>query len=188
MENRQSSEDLMTSQLYPCAISRRLHPRKPLYVLLLVAFAVGVAGCSAHAPGGTKIPTPGEGPATGGLAGTSWRLVEVRSNDDKTGVQRPDDPAKYTMTLEDGGRVSMQLNCNRASGSWSATAADADGGTFRFGPLAATRALCPPPSLDERIARDADFVRSYLHRDGRLYLNLMADGGTYVWEPSPSPK
>jgi hypothetical protein len=78
------------------------------------------------------------------------------------------------MALEDGGRVSMQLNCNRASGSWSATAVDVESGTFRFGPLAATRALCPPPSLDERIARDADFVRSYLRRDGRLYLNLMA--------------
>lgn len=165
----------------------RLRSRTRLYTLLLFALAIGATGCSARTPVRTGPPAPGHPPAAGGLSGTTWRLVEVRSNDDKTGVQRPDDPSKYTMALEDGGRVSMQLNCNRASGSWSATAVDVESGTFRFGPLAATRALCPPPSLDERIARDADFVRSYLRRDGRLYLNLMADGGTYVWEPTPRP-
>jgi hypothetical protein len=43
-----------------------------------------------------------------------------------------------------------------------------------------TKMFCPPPSFDMQIARDAEYVRSYLLRDGRLYLNLMADGGTYV--------
>jgi hypothetical protein len=60
---------------------------------------------------------------------------------------------------------------------------DGNSGRFELGALAMTRALCPPPSLNERIAGDADYVRSYLLRDGRLYLSLMADGGIYVWEP-----
>jgi hypothetical protein len=36
--------------------------------------------------------------------------------------------------------------------------------------------------MDTQIARDAQYVRTYVLRDGRLYLNLMADGGNYVWE------
>jgi heat shock protein HslJ len=114
---------------------------------------------------------------------TSWRLVEFQSSDDRIGTVKPDDAAKYTVSLEPGGRVAMRLNCNRATGTWTSEAAGSDGGSFGFGPLAMTRALCPPPSLDSQIARDAEYVRSYVRRDGRLYLNLMADGGTYVWEP-----
>jgi heat shock protein HslJ len=121
------------------------------------------------------------------LEGTSWRLVEFQSMDDAIGTLRPDDPSKYTMTLHGDGTVSMQLDCNRATGTWSAEPASDEGGSFRYGPLATTRALCPPPSLGERIARDAEFVRSYLLRDGRLHLSLVADAGIYAWQPeSPS--
>jgi len=52
-----------------------------------------------------------------------------------------------------------------------------------FGPLAATMASCPPPSVDEQVTRQATYFRSYLLKDGRLYLSLMADGGIFVWEP-----
>jgi heat shock protein HslJ len=109
--------------------------------------------------------------------------VEFRSSDDAIGVIRPDDPAKYTMALSGDGRVALRLDCNRANGPWSSNATSQDSGSFSFGSLAMTRALCPPSSLDQRIARDAPYVRSYLLRGGNLYLNLMADGGTYVWTP-----
>ena len=85
--------------------------------------------------------------------------------------------------LGSDGRAALRLDCNRANGPWSAKATSQDSGTFTFGNLAMTRALCPPPSLDQQIARDATYVRSYLLRSGNLYLNLMADGGTYVWSP-----
>ena len=118
------------------------------------------------------------------LAGTSWRLLEFQSMDDATGTLRPADPSLYTMRLNKDGTVNMRLNCNRASGTWSAepSANDASG-HFEFGPLAGTRALCPPPSLDESIMAQAKFIRSYLLKEGRLYLSLMADGGIYAWEP-----
>jgi hypothetical protein len=119
------------------------------------------------------------------LAGTDWRLVEMRSMDDATHIARPDDRAKYTMQLRDDGTVAMQLNCNRASGAWTAApAADAISGRFTFGPLAGTPALSPPPSLDERVLREAPQVRGYLLKDGRLNLSLFADGGILVWEPA----
>jgi heat shock protein HslJ len=104
--------------------------------------------------------------------------------DDATGTQRPSDHALYTMWLHGDGSVTMQLNCNRATGTWSAEpGSDASSGRFTFGPLAATRALCPPPSMDESIVAQSQFIRSYLLKDGRLYLSLMADGGIYVWAP-----
>ncbi len=123
------------------------------------------------------------------LADTDWRLVEFQSMDDAIGTVRPNDPSAFTMRLNRDGTVSMQLDCNRATGTWSAEASkDGQSGRFAFGPLAATRALCPPPNLDERIAADAEYVRSYLLKDGRLYLSLMADAGIYAWEPNTDEK
>lgn len=118
------------------------------------------------------------------LADTRWRLIEFQSMDDAQGTTRPHDPAAYTMHLRADGSAQMQLNCNRAQGTWSATpAADGTSGRFEFGPLAATRALCPPPSMDEMIVAQARFVRGYLLKDGKLYLSLMADGGIFAWAP-----
>jgi heat shock protein HslJ len=118
------------------------------------------------------------------LAGTQWRLVEFQSMDDAIGIVRPHDPNLYTMQLGRDGTVDLRLNCNRATGTWtSRPGSDAASGRFEFGPLAGTHALCPPPSIDDRVAADARFVRGYLLKDGRLHLSLMADAGTYAWEP-----
>ena len=118
------------------------------------------------------------------LAGTEWRLVEIQSMDDTIGTVRPADPSLFTMRLNIEGTVNMRLDCNRANGTWSVEPSD-DGwsGRFEFGSPAAARALCPPPNLDERIVAQAEFVRGYLLKEGRLYLSLMADGGIYAWEP-----
>jgi hypothetical protein len=119
------------------------------------------------------------------LADTRWQLVELLSMDDAQGTTRIADKGLYTMELNADGTVAMRLNCNRASGIWSARAgADAASGAFELGPLTVTRALCSPPSLDVQIARDAEYIRGYLLSGGRLNLSLMADGGIYVWEPA----
>jgi heat shock protein HslJ len=122
------------------------------------------------------------GTGTFSLPGSLWRLVEFESSDDQIGTRRPEDPDRYSMELNADGTLSMQLDCNRGSGTWSATEAGAGSGTFEFGPLAVTRAFCPPPSMSDQVARDAESVRTYVVRGDRLYLNLMADGGNYVWE------
>ncbi len=136
---------------------------------------------SFRAPGSAG---PAGSAAIGMLANTRWRLVEFQSMDNAIGTRRPHDPSLYVMQLNADGTVTMQLNCNRATGNWTAEpSASGTSGRFEFGPLAATRALCPAPSMDERIATDSRFVRGYLLRDGRLYLSLMADAGIYGWEP-----
>lgn len=63
--------------------------------------------------------------------------------------------------------------------------AGSDSGSLRFTAIAVTRAYCPPPSLDTRIARDLGFVRSYRVIEGRLYVSLLADGGIYAWQRLP---
>jgi heat shock protein HslJ len=131
---------------------------------------------------GTGEP-PGSKPVSA-LADTRWRLVEFQSMDDAQGTTRPRDRSLYTMRLNGDGTVAMRLDCNRATGTWSAEpSGDGTSGRFEFGPLAATRALCPPPNMEESIMRQAGHIRSYLLQDGRLYLSLMADGGIYAWEP-----
>lgn len=126
--------------------------------------------------------TAGDVAPSGPLVGTQWRLVEFQSMDDAQGTTRPGEGTLYTVWLHGDGTVTMQLNCNRATGTWSAQpASDGASGRFEFGPLAATRALCPPPSMDESIVAQSGYIRSYLLREDRLYLSLMADGGIYVW-------
>jgi heat shock protein HslJ len=87
------------------------------------------------------------------------------------------------MTLGADGKVSLKLDCNQANGSWTATSAAPDSGSFAFGTLAMTKAYCPPPSLSDQIAGDSAAVQSYRLHDSKLSLSLAADGGTYLWEP-----
>ncbi len=120
-----------------------------------------------------------------GLTGTSWQLVAIQSMDDAQGTTRVAEPQHFTLRFGADGRASLRLDCNRGNGSYEMKpAGDGSWGSLSFGPIAATRALCPPPHLDERIARDLGYVRSYLLKDGKLFLSLMADGGIYEWAPS----
>lgn len=114
------------------------------------------------------------------LGGTSWQLVKFQGSDDQTLI--PDDKAKYTIAFDANGGVSVRIDCNRGRGTWKSSGAN----QLEFGPLALTRALCPPGSLYDRVVKDWGFVRSYLIKDGHLFLSLMADGGIYEFEPMPT--
>jgi heat shock protein HslJ len=113
------------------------------------------------------------------LGGTSWRLVKFQGGDDKT--LTPDDRSRYTIQFGADGSVSTRIDCNRGRGTWKS----AGPSQIQFGPLAITRAMCPPGSLHDHIIKHWDFVRSYVVRNGHLYLSLMADGGIYEFEPIP---
>jgi para-nitrobenzyl esterase len=141
-----------------------------LLAVLLLAIA-----CSPH------VQTPPQN-AAGGLGGTSWQLVKFQSSDEKT--LTPDDKAKYTIAFETDGRVSARIDCNFGPGTWKSSGPN----QLQFGPLALTRAMCPPGSLHDRIAKDWEFVRSYTIKDDHLFLSLMADGGIYEFEPIGASK
>jgi heat shock protein HslJ len=124
----------------------------------------------------THAQTPPQN-AAADLGGTSWQLVKFQGSDDRT--LTPEDKAKYTITFGTEGRVSARIGCNRGRGTWKSAGPN----QLQFGPRALTRAMCPPGSLHDRIAKDWEFVRSYTIKAGHLFLALRADGGIYEFEP-----
>jgi heat shock protein HslJ len=137
-----------------------------LGLLTLLAFA---------APAATSQQPQSAGPP---LAGTSWQLVRFQGGDGT--VLTPDDRSKYTIAFDKTGNVSARVDCNRGRGTWASTGP----GSLQFSPLALTRAMCPPGSLHDQIARQWTNIRSYVMKDGHLFLSLMADGGIYEFEPA----
>jgi len=111
------------------------------------------------------------------LAGTSWRLVKIMSMDDS--VFEPDDPTKYTLKFSEDTSADMLADCNHGTGSWTSESS----GQLEFGPIAATMALCPPGSLSERFLAQFQWVRSYVMKEGHLFLATMADGSIIEFEP-----
>ena len=116
------------------------------------------------------------------LAGTSWQLVKLQGPDETTSV--PDDKSKYTITFGRNGRVSVRVDCNRGGSTWKS----AGNGELRFGSWSMTRAKCPPGSLHDRIVTEGAAVRSYVIKDGHLFLSGMAAGGYYELEPITTQK
>ena len=119
-------------------------------------------------------PNPGDMP----LAGTSWQLVRFQGGDGA--IVSPDDGAKYTLTFGADGAVAARIDCNRGRGTWKSSSPS----QLALGPLALTRAMCPPQSMHDRIVKHWPYVRSYVIKGGHLFLSLMADGGIYEFQPA----
>jgi para-nitrobenzyl esterase len=132
-------------------------------VKTLAVLLVTLLGCA-------QVPPPQA------LGGTSWQLVKFQGGD--RAVAAPDDKSKYTVAFLADGTLNMRIDCNRGRGGWKS----AGPGQLEFGPMAITRAECPPGSLHDHIVKRWPYVRSYVIKDGRLFLSLMADGGIYEFE------
>jgi heat shock protein HslJ len=156
-----------------------LHLMRFLCKTIPVGLAFVLAACKSGSDG--KVPP---NPLAQGLAGTTWQLVEIQSMDDAQGTRRPGDGSRYVIDFGGDGHVSVQLDCNRGTGNWKNVVIHAGEGSLEFGPLAVTNALCVEPTLGEFLGRQLVYVRSYVIREGRLYMALMADGGILVWGPT----
>tara|TARA_B100001540_G_C15746190_1_gene614615 strand:- start:343 stop:795 length:453 start_codon:yes stop_codon:yes gene_type:complete len=142
-----------------------------------LAAVILLQACSVSGPANTDAePVSREG---AGLAGSRWQLVAIQFMNDT--ALAPDDAAKYTLDFGADGRAAMRADCNRGSGSWQSAAP----GQLGFGPIAATRAMCPPASISDRYLAQFEWVRSYVLRDGRLYLATEADGAILEFAPAP---
>jgi hypothetical protein len=104
-------------------------------------------------------------------------LVGFQGGDGLTLTPAPG--SDYTIAFLADGTLTARIDCNRGRGSWTSLGPS----HLEFGPMAATRAQCPPGSLHDRIVRDWSYVRSFVIRDGHLFLSLMADAGIYEFEP-----
>jgi para-nitrobenzyl esterase len=148
--------------------------------LLAGIAAALLAACTSTTP---AKPPPSAGSTTAtaptSLEGTSWRLVQINMSD---GVTRAAiDRSRYTIGFGKSDVLNVRFDCNRGRGSWKSSG----GSHLEFGPLALTRMMCPVGSLHDELVRQWPYVRSYLIKDDRLFLSLMADGGTLEFEPAP---
>lgn len=116
-------------------------------------------------------------PASDPLTGTSWQLVRFQGGDGR--VQMPLDRSQYSLSFREKNNVVARIDCNRGTGSWKS----AGPGRIEFGPMAITRAMCPNPLLHDHVVTQLPHIRSYVLKDGHLFLSLMADGGTFEFEP-----
>lgn len=135
--------------------------------------------CTASALAVLFAATVASTAAAGALEGSAWRLLNISSMDDTVAV--PDDPSDYTLSFNPENQASMKADCNRGTGRWTSKPPSG----LTFGPIAATRALCSPQSLSERYLQELGWVRSYVMRDGHLFLATMADGSILEFEPLP---
>jgi para-nitrobenzyl esterase len=111
------------------------------------------------------------------LGATDWQLVKFQGRDGK--VMTPEDKSKYTIAFASDGAVTVRIDCNRGHGGWKSAGPH----QLEFGPLALTRAMCPPSPLNDSLPRDWQNVQSYIVKNSHLFLSLKADGGTYEFEP-----
>jgi heat shock protein HslJ len=133
----------------------------PSVRVVLLAF---LAAC-----GTTASQAPAAAPSRPTIADRTWELVRIQMMDGS--VLLPEDPARYTLHLAEGGRAEMRADCNRATGSYALS-----GSALTFGPIASTRAYCPPPSISDRYLQQLGFAASFVVKDGRLHLATRADG------------
>ncbi len=132
---------------------------RPVSIVLLIA-TVGIGAVQRPAKSGALD-----------LGGTSWQLVKFASSDGKALV--PDDRTKYTIGFAADGSLAARIDCNRGRGTWKSPAPN----QLQLGPLALTRAVCPPGSLHDHIVKRWSSIRTYVVKDGHLFLSLAGDGG-----------
>ncbi len=167
--------------------------KQVLAVAPLLLFVILTTGCSPE--GGSRQPAANAGAepavavveeqareseAVSALTGTSWRLVQIMGMDDS--VAEPEDRSLYTLEFNADGQAAVRADCNRGMGSWTSESA----GQLQFGPIATTRAMCPPGSISDKYLAQFEWVRSYVMKDGHLFLATMADGAIIEFEPAPT--
>ena len=137
--------------------------------MALVLIAVVAVVCTRSSPGRADAAD---------LEGTAWQLVKFEGGDDTT--LTPTERTSYTLEFNAGGRLNARIDCNRGRGTWKSS-----GSALELGSLALTRAACPSSSaLAAQLVRHWPFIRSYVLKDGHLFLALIADGGIYEFEPA----
>jgi para-nitrobenzyl esterase len=140
--------------------------------------SIVLAACAATESGGPVLPGRIDAPpppmiAAGDvlLTGAIWSWQGTQMSDDARFV--PDAPERYTLEFLPGGKASIRADCNRGTGSYAL-----DGNVLSFGPIATTRAMCPPGSRDAEFLKGLQAVSGHLFRGNDLVLTLKFDSGS----------
>jgi heat shock protein HslJ len=157
-------------------------------------FRSGGPSASAAAPVATEAPAAAAAPATPAapaavapaaaagqppLVGTVWqweKFIDVATGKSSMDVK---DPQNYTVTFAADGSAAMKADCNNAAGNYTTDGAKI---TINVGPV--TLAACGPDSLSETYLINLTSAATYTIENGKLNLDLFADGGRMVFSPA----
>jgi heat shock protein HslJ len=101
---------------------------------LLAFIGALAAGC------GSESPTA---PVDTNILGTTWHLRSIQEAG--SAILKIPDRDRFTLSLEEDGRVSVRADCNVCSGRYELT-----NSSLRLTPMACTKAFCGTDSPDMR--------------------------------------
>lgn len=153
------------------------------FAVILLCCLLILTACVIEAPGATSGMGSGSTATPAATAGERvYAAIELTTNPwlwvsftDPTQQVEIDAPEQYTITFTTDGTVKVKADCNIASGTY--TADDNGSLTITLGPM--TLAACPPDSRSDEFIKNLGFVAGFFFEKGFLYLDLMADGGTF---------
>ncbi len=149
--------------------ARRFVGKTHAYRLRLLCVVAG--GQVLVACGGDSAERAASEPAdSNSVVNITWEWVSSMNPTERVTVENPE---RYTVLLQDDGQARIRFDCNQGGGAFELSP-----GKLSFGPLMSTRMACPEGSQDAVFMGQLEGVVSYFLREGDLFLELAADGGT----------
>jgi len=114
----------------------------------------------------------GTASSSGTLVGILWKWQELTTPVERIPVSNPDG---YALQIEPEGLAKVRADCNRGSGK-----CDFDVSRITFGPIATTRAACPPGSLSEKYLKSLQTATVYSIDGKQLLIELKSGLMTFI--------
>lgn len=108
---------------------------------------------------------------------TQWLWLETQT---PVGALTPPAGRAHVLHFVPGAEMRVYADCNTGRANYTESLPAKQ---LEFGPIALTRKLCAPGSVDARWLQQLAAVRIAFELDGRLYLDTFADGGTLAFLP-----
>ena len=102
--------------------------------------AISFAACADSITGPSSTPMSASSSAAV-VEGTQWKLQSLTRADST--VTTVSDPDRFTLTFNDGNKITVRADCNNAFGGFTA-----NGNAISVGPMASTKAYCSSAPFD----------------------------------------
>jgi len=117
-------------------------------------------------------PQPAVVPVAGTTAG-AWRWEALISS---VGQMQIEQPERYTLELQSGGKALVRADCNRGQASYKL-----DGRTIAIKVYGMTKNSCGTNSLSERFLKSLDAAVGQRTRGANLFIDLPGEDGTMIF-------
>ncbi len=107
------------------------------------------------------------------LVGTTWEWVSLV---DAAGQTTATDPARYTITFNDGDVANVVADCNTVIANYFT-----DGANITIEPGITSLVACPEDTQDQLFVNSLSSASSYVVEDGELFITLVGDSGTLMF-------